>query len=101
MFERKFIVLLFGLMVVSALAHSETRTLSSQQWDKMQKTMRERFAAADKNGDGRLTREEANGKMPRVHDNFQTIDQDKKGYVTFQDIEKSLKENIVIEGAKK
>jgi Ca2+-binding EF-hand superfamily protein len=101
MFERKFTVLLFGLMFVNVLAHSQIRSLSSQQWEKMQKTMRERFAAADKNGDGQLTRDEANGKMPRVYDNFQIIDHDRKGYVTFQDIEKSLKENVVIEGAKK
>jgi Ca2+-binding EF-hand superfamily protein len=106
MFDRKLLLgLLFGVTFTSAVAQSQTqtrtRTISSQQWDKMQKTMRERFAAADKNGDGQLTRDEANGKMPRVYDNFQTIDQGKKGYVTFQDIEKSLKENIVIESAKK
>jgi Ca2+-binding EF-hand superfamily protein len=112
MFERKLlVVLLFGLTFTGVMAsphaqaqiqtQTQTRSISLRQWDKMQKTMRERFTAADKNGDGRLTREEANGKMPRVYDNFQTIDQGKKGYVTFQDIEKSLKENVVIEGAKK
>jgi Ca2+-binding EF-hand superfamily protein len=113
MFERKpFAVLLFGLAFASAVAHSQTpqpqpqpqpqtRIISSQQWDMMQKTMRERFTAADKNGDGRLTREEANGKMPRVYDNFQIIDRGRKGYVTLQEIEKSVKDNVVIEGTAK
>jgi Ca2+-binding EF-hand superfamily protein len=105
MFKRKpFAVLLFGLALASAVAYSQTRqtrTITSQQWDMMQKTMRERFAAADKNGDGRLTREEANGKMPRVYNNFQIIDRGGKGYVTLQEIEKSVKDNVAIEGTAK
>ena len=46
----------------------------------------ERFKAADTNRDGKLTRAEAQGKMPMVFRNFDKIDADKKGYVTLNDI---------------
>ena len=46
----------------------------------------ERFAAADKNRDGKLTLEEAKAGMPRVAANFQRIDTQKKGYVTAAEI---------------
>ncbi|BEI42923.1 MULTISPECIES: EF-hand domain-containing protein [unclassified Polynucleobacter] len=46
----------------------------------------ERFAAADKNKDGKLTLEEAKAGMPRVATNFQRIDTQKKGYVTAAEI---------------
>ena len=46
----------------------------------------ERFAAADKNKDGKLTLEEAKAGMPRVAANFQRIDTQKKGYVTAAEI---------------
>lgn len=46
----------------------------------------ERFAAADKNKDGKLTLEEAKAGMPKVAANFQRIDTQKKGYVTAAEI---------------
>jgi hypothetical protein len=46
----------------------------------------ERFKAADANHDGKLTRAEADGKMPMVFRHFDKIDADKKGYVTLNDI---------------
>jgi Ca2+-binding EF-hand superfamily protein len=49
--------------------------------------MIERFQQADSNKDGRLTKAEANGKMPRLHANFEKVDSDGDGYVTQQDIE--------------
>ena len=50
------------------------------------KEIESRFAAADKNGDGKLTLEEAKAGMPRVAKNFDRIDKDKKGYVTLDEI---------------
>ncbi len=44
------------------------------------------FAAADKDGDGKLTRDEAKAGMPRVYANFAKIDRSGKGYVTVDDI---------------
>ena len=47
----------------------------------------ERFNAADTDHDGRLTKLEADGKMPRVAKNFDAIDAQKRGYVTIEQIE--------------
>jgi len=49
-----------------------------------------RFKAADKDGDGRLTRDEAEAGMPRVAKNFDRIDKDHKGYVTLNEIKAAL-----------
>lgn len=45
-----------------------------------------RFAAADKNHDGKLTLQEARAGMPGVARNFRLIDTDHKGYVTLDEI---------------
>jgi len=45
-----------------------------------------RFAAADKNQDGKLTLEEAQQGMPKVAANFDKIDTQKRGYVTLEQI---------------
>lgn len=46
----------------------------------------ERFAAADKNHDGKLTLAEAQSGMPKVAANFDKIDTQKLGYVTLVQI---------------
>ena len=46
----------------------------------------EKFAAADANHDGKLTREEAQAGMPDVYTHFDEIDRKKKGYVTKKQI---------------
>jgi Ca2+-binding EF-hand superfamily protein len=45
-----------------------------------------RFKSADKNGDGKLTLEEAKTGMPRVAQGFNSIDTEKKGYVTLDQL---------------
>lgn len=45
-----------------------------------------KFAAADKNQDGKLTLEEAQQGMPKVAANFDKIDTQKRGYVTLEQI---------------
>jgi hypothetical protein len=49
-----------------------------------------RFAAADKDADGKLTPEEAKAGMPRVSANFAKIDKGAKGFVTLEDIRDAL-----------
>ena len=46
----------------------------------------ERFKAANKKGDGKLTLEEAKAGMPRIAANFDRIDTQKRGYVTVEQI---------------
>jgi Ca2+-binding EF-hand superfamily protein len=49
-------------------------------------TLKFRFAAADKNGDGKLTREECQAGMPRIYRGFDKIDAESKGYITLDQI---------------
>lgn len=50
------------------------------------KQIEEKFKAADKNSDGKLTLEEAKDGMPRVARAFSKIDINNQGYVTVNDI---------------
>jgi uncharacterized low-complexity protein len=45
-----------------------------------------RFKAADKNGDGKVTREEAEAGLPRVAMVWDKVDVDKKGYITLEQL---------------
>lgn len=77
----KFIVLigLNSLMLVPFSAHADNASRD--------KEIAERFAKCDKNHDGRLTKAEANGCMPRIYDHFSFIDSANKGYVTVAEIQ--------------
>lgn len=48
--------------------------------------LQKRFAAADVNGDGKLTKDEAKTGMPFVYQHFDEIDSAKTGSVTMKDI---------------
>ena len=50
------------------------------------KKMQEHFKAADKNSDGKISREEANASMPRVAKHFEAIDANKDGFVTKEEM---------------
>jgi hypothetical protein len=52
--------------------------------------MEAKFAAADKDADGKLTPEEAKAGMPRVSANFVKIDKGSKGFVTVEDIKDAM-----------
>lgn len=54
---------------------------------RMQDELQKRFAAADANHDGRLTRDEAKGQMPRVYGDFDAIDTAKAGSVSLEQIQ--------------
>ena len=49
-----------------------------------QRTVRSMFAFADFNQDGQLTREEAKGHLPFTYTNFNAIDVDKRGWISFE-----------------
>ena len=51
------------------------------------KEIADRFASCDKDRDGKLTKQEAKGCMPRVFDHFSDIDTDNKGYLTVAQIQ--------------
>jgi hypothetical protein len=52
--------------------------------------LEKRFKEADKDGDGKLTLDEAEAGMPRVAKHFAEIDKDKKGYVTLDEIKAAM-----------
>jgi Ca2+-binding EF-hand superfamily protein len=54
--------------------------------EKKDKEIEERFKAADKDHDGKLTLAEAKAGMPRIAKGFDKIDKDKKGYLTVEQI---------------
>jgi Ca2+-binding EF-hand superfamily protein len=47
----------------------------------------ERFAKCDVNHDGKLTKAEAKGCMPRIYDHFSYLDSGNKGYLTVAEIQ--------------
>jgi uncharacterized low-complexity protein len=73
------------LMGISLGAASVAQTMTTSQANEV-KQAEERFAAADKNADGKLTLEEAKAGMPRIASSFSKIDVEEKGYVTLDQI---------------
>jgi Ca2+-binding EF-hand superfamily protein len=74
-------------LATTPLFAQDKNTPSPAQISQLQAQLTQRFVKADVNKDGKLTKEEAKGKMPRVYDNFEKIDSAKKGYVTQKQIE--------------
>jgi hypothetical protein len=72
---------------ITPLFAQQKNAPSAEQINQLHTQLAARFSKADLNGDNRLTKEEAKGKMPRVYDNFEKIDSAKKGYVTQKQIE--------------
>jgi hypothetical protein len=91
-----------GVAVVAALAcvvalSAAAQTPAQDAAGKMQDFRAKfaaRFAAADADHDGKLTREEADGKMPMVARSFDQIDKAHRGYVTQQDIQVFMRERM-------
>lgn len=49
-------------------------------------TIKTNFAKADKDGDGKLTRDECAAGMPRIYRGFDRIDADNRGWITLDQI---------------
>jgi Ca2+-binding EF-hand superfamily protein len=80
--------LISSIGVVAALAFASVtnaQTPTANQQNEI-KEAQERFTAADKNGDGKLTLEEAKAGMPRIASNFSKIDKNNDGFVTMEEI---------------
>jgi len=78
LFSKSLPFIVTGLFA-SASAHADNSVRN--------KEIADRFASCDKNHDGKLTKEEAKGCMPRIYDHFSFIDSDGKGYVTVAQIQ--------------
>ena len=76
----KITVLLTSLVLITSTQVFAENVTKDQE-------IKQRFAKCDKNHDGKLTKEEAKGCMPRIYDHFDYIDSAGNGYVTVAEIE--------------
>jgi hypothetical protein len=90
MFNRKFIVKA-SVSLVLGLACSFNALAADPPLTGRAKEIAERFAAADKNHDGKLTLAEAKAGMPRIAEAFDKIDTENRGYVTLEQIQEVAK----------
>jgi hypothetical protein len=74
------IIFCAAVMSTPVSAHAQS------QMSARDKEIIERFKAADKNQDGKLTLAEAQAGMPRVAEHFSYIDSQGRGYVTLKQI---------------
>jgi Ca2+-binding EF-hand superfamily protein len=68
-----------SLLLIPLIAHADDASRD--------KEIAQRFSKCDTNHDGKLTKEEANGCMPRIYSHFSYIDSANKGYVTVAEIQ--------------
>ncbi len=73
-------------LVADACAQAAPSGQRAQQMQQARDQLHQRFAAADKDGNGQLTRAEAQAGMPRVYSAFDQIDTQRKGFVTEAEI---------------
>jgi EF hand len=66
-----------------ALAQSDAPSANKGEVKPPSKTVKALFNNADKNKDGNVTRAEAKGHLPLTYRDFDKIDTDKKGSITF------------------
>ena len=73
-------------LVAGACAQAAPPGQRAQQVQQARDQLHQRFVAADRDGNGQLTRAEAQAGMPRVHRAFDQIDTARKGHVTEAEI---------------
>jgi hypothetical protein len=93
--ERKTALSVIALMVAfgSASWAQQTQPAASQGQPQAQQTqpaatkgpmtLRKLFTRADKDGDGKVTKDEAKGPLPITYASFEQIDTDKRGWISF------------------
>lgn len=81
-----FTALLIAGGILTAQASFADERLTPEQKEKAREALEARFAQADTNDDGMVTRDEAKGIMPRLYRNFDKIDLNHNGAVTLDEI---------------
>ena len=82
---------MFRMAALAAATLALTPAAHAQMYDMALSQLTSKFKSSDKNGDGKLSLQEAkDGGMTRVVANFKTIDTDKDGYVTFAQLKAQL-----------
>ena len=70
------------------VTQEETRQARETRRGEMRETMDEHFKAADANSDGQLSLDEVQAKMPRLAERFSTIDKDKNGMLSKEELQR-------------
>jgi Ca2+-binding EF-hand superfamily protein len=78
------------LLTAAALVSASTLVIAHEGKGPQRAAMIERLKAADTNGDGMLSRQEA-AALPRLADRFDAIDANRDGQVTFEELRASRK----------
>ena len=73
-------------VTASVVFFTPLHSLAQSKGTALDVMIEERFKAANKKGDGKLTLEEAKAGMPKVAANFDRIDTQKRGYITVEQI---------------
>jgi hypothetical protein len=77
-----------GWMRLPAQAQTQVSPARAEQArEQLNSRLPSTFNAADANQDGKLTKAEAKGKMPRLYANFEKVDAQGQGYVTLEQIQ--------------
>jgi Ca2+-binding EF-hand superfamily protein len=84
------------LITTTSLACAQSGDMQTkiERAQKAKAELEKRFEAADADHDGKLTKTEADGKMPKVYEAFDEIDSDHVGYVTLQQVGKFAQSKI-------
>ena len=80
---------LTALATSFAFAQTPAEPAKTEKTDKGEKRaahMQERLKAADKNGDGKISREEAAASLPKLAKRFDKIDVNKDGFITKEEM---------------
>jgi Ca2+-binding EF-hand superfamily protein len=75
----------WGLVSLLALVSASVQAQGDRRQAWLER-LPERFAAADRDGDGRLTRDEARSRMPGVYQRFDALDRANRGWLTLDDL---------------
>ncbi len=83
--------LLAGFALASQASDGAASPDYKVRHEEMKAHLLERLKAADTNGDGMISREEANAGLPQLAKHFDAIDTDKNGLITMQELEAAMK----------
>jgi len=70
------------------ITSEEMRQARETRHGEMREAFDEHFKAADANGDGQLSLEEVQANMPRLAERFSTLDQDKNGLLSREELQR-------------
>ena len=81
-------MLLAGVATTAGAGSTDPDTMARHEEAKAR--ILEKLKAADSNGDGMISRDEANAGLPEVASHFDKIDTDKNGFITFQEFQATM-----------